>query len=314
LKADGAKAAELLKAYGSKLTGFEEKLGVFDSVLVDIQQKMNARGGGGIGNSGDSWGHVLVNSAEFKDFVSAGHRGTARIQVKAITSAAGSGGAFVVADRRDDVVTMARRRLAVRDVLTPGRTSSGSVEYVRQTGRTNNAAVVSETVEKPESALTFEAATAPVRTIAHWIPVSRQVMDDAPGLQSLDGEMRYGLQIAEEAELLSGDGTGQHLSGLITEATAFDTALLHVGDTAIDYVLRAKTQAELADLPATFVIMNTEDWSSIVGLKDDEARYLLESRFCGTSTSLQRMQWIKATFSSARLWPRKSSTGSIRKF
>jgi hypothetical protein len=36
----------------------------------------------------------------------------------------------------------------------------------------------------------------------------------------------YGLKVKEEAEILSGDGTGVHLNGIITQATAFDTTLL----------------------------------------------------------------------------------------
>ena len=47
-----------------------------------------------------------------------------------------------------------------------------------------------------------------VITIAHWIPASRQVLDDAPMLQSyINVRMTYGLKLEEEDELLNGDGS-----------------------------------------------------------------------------------------------------------
>ncbi|MDK4627576.1 phage major capsid protein, partial [Kingella kingae] len=49
---------------------------------------------------------------------------------------------------------------------------------------TNNADVVAEGTLKPESTLTFEPTSAPVVTIAHWIQATRQILSDAPMLES----------------------------------------------------------------------------------------------------------------------------------
>ncbi|WP_407819918.1 phage major capsid protein, partial [Staphylococcus aureus] len=68
----------------------------------------------------------------------------------------------------------------------------------------------------------YEEATAPVRTIAHWMRASVQILADAPGLRSIiDNRLRYGLSYVEEAQLLNGSGSGQNLEGLVTAATAF---------------------------------------------------------------------------------------------
>jgi HK97 family phage major capsid protein len=107
--------------------------------------------------------------------------------------------------------------------------------------------VVTEGAQKPESILAWTEADAPVRTIAHWVPVSRQAMDDAPMLRStIDGELRYGLNVKEEEELLLGSGAGQHIHGIVPQATAYETSRDGTGDTAFDTIAHAIAQSEAA--------------------------------------------------------------------
>jgi HK97 family phage major capsid protein len=156
-------------------------------------------------------------------------RGRASVEVKAIisaltTDANGSAGDLIVTDRAPGIVMPGQRRLTVRDLLTPGRTASNSVQYVKETGYTNNAATVSETSgpTKPQSDIKFDVLTSNVTTIAHWVLATRQILDDVPMLQSyIDGRLRYGLALVEENQLLNGSGTGTDLAGIYTQATAF---------------------------------------------------------------------------------------------
>lgn len=190
--------------------------------MTELSQKLaqGRRGGGDDAPQIKSLGREVANHDEVKAYVEGGCKGTVGFSVKAITSASGSAGGLIVPDRQSDIVAMPRMGLRVRDLLTPGRTEGNSIEYAYQVTRTNNAAGTAEGGTKPESDYAWAVDNAPVRTIAHWVPVSRQAMDDVPQLESLiDGELRYGLDDKEDAELLMGDGTGQHLEGLFTAAT-----------------------------------------------------------------------------------------------
>ena len=216
-----------------------------------------------------SAGEQVTESDAFKSFTDNGARGTVRMELKAITSVGGSAGELIQPDRQAGILPLARRRLTIRDLLAPGRTTSNSIEFIRQTGFTNNAAVVAETTMKPESALTLAPMTTPVRTIAHWIHVSRQAMDDAAQLRSLiDADLRYGLDAAEERELLTGDGTGQHLNGLITQATDYVAAFTPAMAQRVDTLRLAMLQATLAEYPATGIVMHPQDWAAIELLKE----------------------------------------------
>jgi HK97 family phage major capsid protein len=69
---------------------------------------------------------------------------------------------------------------------------------------------------KPESTLTYSNVTAPVRTIAHWIPVTNRMLADAPALRGLiDARLIQGLELTLESQIISGDGTGENFLGIL---------------------------------------------------------------------------------------------------
>jgi HK97 family phage major capsid protein len=144
-----------------------------------------------------------------------------RIMLKEITSAdVGTG--MKREPYIDSLVSMERRPLRIRDLLTVVPVQSDSIKYGRQTLRTNAARIVAEGSPKPYSTYKWEDATAPIETIAHLAKLTLQAIADAPRLAAeVESEMRYGLAFAEEDEILNGDGTAGHLSGLIDNATAY---------------------------------------------------------------------------------------------
>jgi len=273
-----AKADELLTAQAKlndaqqKLTGRLEQL---ETRSTDLEQKLAARRGGG-GDNVKSLGQQVAEDEKLKAFAANGAKGAVSITVKnAVTSATGSGGALIVPQRDTEIIGLPMRQMTIRQLLSVGETGSNLIQYAKMQSRANNAAVVSEGAQKPESDYTWVEADAPVRTIAHWVPVSRQAMDDIPQLQSeIDGELRYGLNLVEETELLKGDGTGQHLHGLVPQATAFAPAFTVPNQTKIDTLRLALLQASLAEYPADGVVLHPTDWAAIELTKDGESRYI----------------------------------------
>ncbi|WP_024588153.1 phage major capsid protein [Aliihoeflea sp. 2WW] len=244
--------------------------------LFELEQKGARRTFGGLGGGTQltAGAEVAQKSSELAS-VYEDRRAKARIEVKAITSAPTSAGALVAPDRESGILMLPKQRLTIRDLVGKGRTSSNAVEYMRQTGFTNSAAMVAEGALKPKSNIAFDFKDTKVKTIAHWVKASRQILADAPLIQTtIDTELRYGLALIEEAQLLLGDGVGQNLLGLIPQATAYDTARNVAGDTRFDTLLHAIEQAEIALLPASGIILNTSDWFAMLGIKDGEGRYI----------------------------------------
>lgn len=246
--------------------------------LDDVEQKLARRGSGGApAPEAKSWGQSLIDSSDFKALsTSSSQRGRARVEIKAITSLAGSGASLIAADRRPDPVMMPQRPLTIRQLLAPGTTSSNAIIYPVQTVRNLNAAPTPEGALKPESTIAFDQKQVSVQTIPHFIVCARQLFDDAPALATLvDSELRYGVDLVEETEMLGGDGTGVHLFGIIPQAQAFAAPFAVAGATAIDVLLQAVAQSELALLPATGIVLHPTDWRRIMGLKDAGGNYLL---------------------------------------
>ncbi|WP_082824935.1 phage major capsid protein [Sphingomonas melonis] len=226
-------------------------------------------------------GERFVEDEGFKSFAGQTRpRGRAIVEVKDITSlttdAAGSAGALIQSDRRGLQVELPQRRLTIRSLLLSGQTVSSQIEYEREKLFTNNAAPVAEGDAKPQSELQFEDATANVRTIAHWMRTSVQVLADAPALRSIiDQRLRYGLGYVEEQQLLNGSGVGQNLLGLVTAATPYTAPGGLTSDNPIDMIRLMILQAALAEYPPNGIVINPIDWAAIEMKKDDQGRYLI---------------------------------------
>lgn len=256
------------------LTGMNEAKARLD----ELEQKLDRRGN----DQKQSYtaGERFVEADEFKNFAGQTRpRGRVIIDVKDITSlttdAAGSVGTLVQPARAMGV-DLPQRRMTIRSLLAQGNISTGSIEYDREEGFTNAAAMVAEGAAKPQSELQYTEETATVRTIAHWMRTSVQILADAPALRSIiDQRLRYGLAYVEEAQLLNGDGTGQNLEGLVTAATAYAAPGGLVAGQLIDTIRMGMLQVALAEYPANGVVLNPIDWAFIEMMKDTDGRYLI---------------------------------------
>ncbi|KEF04625.1 MULTISPECIES: phage major capsid protein [Streptomyces] len=186
-----------------------------------------------------------------------------------------------------------QRPLRLRDVVTSGTTTSDTVEYVRVTSVTNAAAPVAEATTsaaptapggagalvnatgggyKPESALAAAKVTAPVKTIAHWIPVTKRALSDAAQIRTLiDAFLRYGLEEELEDQMIQGDNTGENFEGLGNisgvQAQAWDT-------NALVTLRKAKTKVRtIGRSVANAYLLNPQDVETIDLLTDNENRY-----------------------------------------
>jgi len=137
-------------------------------------------------------------------------------------------------------------------------------------------------------------ANTAVITLAHWIPASEQVLEDAPMLAGMiDGRLRYGLDLEEEDELLNGDGTAGTLNGLVNQATAFTGG--KTNQTALDTLLKAFLQISLSYYEASGVVLHPTDWTNILILKDTQGRYLFGDPHGQTSPQV----WSKPVVATA---------------
>ncbi|MDT9643561.1 phage major capsid protein [Pseudomonas sp. JV245A] len=283
IEATGAVSKQLQ----TDLTTVQEELKSAGTRLFDIESKL---AGGNLDNPENKKSFAAQAAEDLKKGWNGSNTG--KVDVKSFSKALGSGavsaGALVQPQQLPGILMPGLRRLTIRDLLAQGRTSSNAIEYVRENVFTNSAAPVAEGALKPESQLTFTKETANVKTIAHWIQASRQIMDDAPMLESyVNGRLLFGLDLVEEGQLLNGDGTGDNLVGLNKVASAYDTGLDATGDTKADRIAHAIFQVTESEFEASGIILNPRDWHAISLLKDEQGRYI----FGGPAAFAARVMW-----------------------
>ena len=256
---------------------------------LDTAEQLLASNRGGESAEVLSLGQRVVNDEAFASDIKAlqNRKGSIGVSINAAITNTSS----PVADKeRAPFVQPAEQRLFIRDLLNFGRTTSNSIEFPRETGFVNNANVVSEnpSAGKPESDLQLTMESAPVATIAHWIHASKQVLDDVGMLQThIDGRLRYGLKLKEEAQLLKGSGVGLNIDGIYTQASqALSQGVTVANETFIDRLRLAMLQAQLAEYTADGIVINPIDWAGIELLKDSQQRYLLANPQAMTTPTL----------------------------
>lgn len=274
---------ESVKKLDSETKAALDKLSTKAAELTDkcLDLERRISDAGSTEGKSETAGELLTKSEAFQA-MAAGRSKFARVELKtAIVNATGQNQPLVADMRVPGIITNPNRVLTIRDLMPVGRTASNLVQYTKENVYTNNAAAQysspnRENVTKPESGITFTLANAAVVTLAHFIPVSRQVLDDAPQLESyVNGRLLYGLKLEEEDQLLNGAGTSGSLSGLLASGnnTAYNRSA--TGDTRIDTLRKAITQAALSEYAADAIVINPEDWEAIELTKATDGQYIM---------------------------------------
>ncbi|MEJ7824902.1 MAG: phage major capsid protein [Solirubrobacteraceae bacterium] len=207
-----------------------------------------------------------------------------------------AGGALNTPQRFPGIYDLPQLPLSIMQLITIGQTNSNAVEFVRLLARTINAAEVAEASTaadigsgtpvvtaaqgglKPESGLTFEEALEAVRTIAHWMPATRNQLADAAFLQTLvESEMLQGVERRAEQQILSGDGVAPNLRGILAtpgRATYTQGTAPNAGEPRADAVHRIFTMLRLAGYNPSALAVNPLDWQAIRLSKDTTNNYI----------------------------------------
>jgi HK97 family phage major capsid protein len=286
LTAQGAEVAAAIQTANDAVA----KVDGLAANLVEIEQKI----ADSALNNNDvpmaSVGAIVAASAEYKaihDKIKQGVYPSSdfklRVEANTLTGQTGSPpentDTLVQTDRRAGIVPGAFRTLRVRDLIPTIPTTSNAWQFVRELLFTNAAAETAEGVGKPEATLTFEDVTVNIRTIAHFIKASNQILADAPALRAyIDGRLRYGVELREEQQIVAGNGSGQNISGM-TASGNFTAFTPTSGDTAIDSLNRAKYAIVGADYTPTGILLNPSNWGAIERLKTQDLAYLVGDPF-----------------------------------
>jgi HK97 family phage major capsid protein len=176
------------------------------------------------------------------------------------------------------------RRLSVLQALTSVPVTTAKVEFPKLTTNSDAAAVQSdEGAAKAESNIGFTMETLEAATVAHFVTCSRQVLADSPLLvEFLNQVMLFGALKKFENLIVSGNGTSDKVSGLLTQGTAYLPGADHSSDMIGEMLAALTALGFTPDL----VIINAQDYFDIISARDTNHRYIAGGWSAASPTNL----------------------------
>jgi len=240
----------------------------------DMEQKLVDQVRSGDANLNDV-GSILARNTEISKQATAikarkGRMQIDGIQARNIVMISGMGATATLATLDVQRTQAQEQKLALLDLIVWTPVTENLVPLLRESAYDIMADEVAEGVQKPESNITFGVEDITISVVAHWVRVTKQLLDDMPALASyIEGRLAYGVRLKLEAKVINGATTS--FSGLMKVGNS----LVAVPATlAIDTINTAKYQVWSSGITPEAVVLNPVDWGNIEREKTDDGHYL----------------------------------------
>ncbi len=169
----------------------------------------------------------------------------------------------------------------VSDIIMWGTTTSNLVDWIERTDKTNGAATRAENATMLQGDLEYTEVSTKVKIISEFMKVTNESLKDVDFLAGeINSELLSDIRLLTDSQLLSGDGTGTNLLGIIPQATAFAAgtfALAIIAPNNADVLRVAINQIILAGQGRWFpnyILMNPDDVAILDLTKIADGRYI----------------------------------------
>jgi len=276
------KSAELVKEQVSDVVAkFNERM---DAMEVANKKQMNA----GKKMTFKSALQEAIEGGAIEGLLKGNSRSASLVVKADMTTGADFTGEVIPADRVPGYKYDPTRPVHVRQLIPQGSTASDVVRFVKESGYSNGAAATAEGVTLTQSDFDMTASDANVRKIGTYFRISEEMLADTPQLTSyLSARAPEKLLEVEDTQIISGNGTGANLSGITTDAAAFDVssggAFYQSVDSAneFDVLIAALNQLAIANYSADTIMLHPTDFHKILLLKDSTAEYIKKDVYQG---------------------------------
>lgn len=235
-----------------------------------------------------SLGDQFIESKGYKDLIERGMTGEwksdqIQLDMKA-TLFSSPGSALTPKDYTPGIVQTLYQRLYVADLLGSATTNASQVTYVSETTATNAAAAVAEGTAKPQSTLAFGETTESVRKIATILPVTDEMLADAPQISAyVNQRLVLFIKITEENQILLGSGTAPNIQGLVGAGrnSVGTYARGTVDDNALALFKAMNGTRGSSQLDMDGIVIHPTNWQAIRTAKDTGGQYYGGGPFYG---------------------------------
>ena len=172
----------------------------------------------------------------------------------------------------NQVYALPSRKVHVRSITPIGQLSTGLFTFPKETGGEGNPAAQVQGSSKSQVDFDITMSDAAAQYIAGFTRISRQMLDDVPAMTSfLQARLLEKYLVAEDAQLLSGDGTSPNLQGILGVASAYGgSSAVYVAQ-----IIESCAQVAAANYNVTGILINPTDWAQIMLTQNTNSPYSL---------------------------------------
>lgn len=163
---------------------------------------------------------------------------------------------------------------AILSAIPRGVASSSTIEWIRMTSAKSallgkpqydaSSPAFREGAAKQEIAPAFSLTKTDVVTVAAWLPVSRQAIDDSGELRGfLTNELFDSVRRELVREVLAGDGADGEMEGLATSGLTTAPPAAVSGEGNIERIRRSIAALEAKGFAVDSIILHPNDWADI---------------------------------------------------
>jgi len=285
MKAESVTKAEILETM-SKIkdleTKGEEVTALKTSIEEVILRVLDLENKGVPANVAQTLETLLAEKAEDLKAMKDNSSGSVRIAFKAAGTMALSTnvtGQIPQAERETGITRIVRRNPFILELVNVGSIMSNVWEWVEQKNLDGGAAMTAEGAAKSQADFDLVLASATVKKVTAYIKVTKEMLDDVALMRSeIDQELTELINLKIDEQLLSGAGSGNNLTGIITNATAWAAgafALSIPTPTKWDVLRTAINQVRVNLFEPTYIVMHPTDVTSMELSKDSTGQYIM---------------------------------------
>ncbi len=192
------------------------------------------------------------------------------------------------------------RPTMVSQLVQWGTTSSNMIDWIERTDKTNSAGMRAENATMAEGDLEYTEQSTKVKILSEYMKATNESIKDVGFLAGeIKSELLEDLQMLLDAQLLSGDGTGNNLLGIVPQATTYAAGSFADSVTKpneADVMRTALNQIFVAGKGRFFpsaVLMHPTDVAKLDLLKIADGRYIEIPYYDGDKMVVARVPIIQ---------------------
>jgi HK97 family phage major capsid protein len=174
------------------------------------------------------------------------------------------------------VSRIARKPILLQTIVNVANVTSKYIKYISQT-LVSSVGMIAEGGAKTLGNVQYEEVSVEVKKIAGIIKVSKEMLEDLAFMQNeINTDLMASVREKLEEQLLTGDGTGNNMTGILELATTFDAGTFAgtIVDANVSDVIRvAAAQVEEGNFFPTHVVLRPADLAKIQLTKTSTGEY-----------------------------------------